>query len=364
MAATGEACALSKDKLLLFFPKEPNPEWISNIRAKYPGLQVNWASSVKEDGQPVDVKELPVEYWEGITLLFVDWSPPPAHLLSNVRFVQLASAGADLWHNHPTYLNKDIIFSNASGVYTLQIAEWVIGTWLMSQRHFLRYQKQMDEQVWEISSVPTVEDSYKLRMGILGYGSIGRQCARMAQAMGMEVYTYTRSERATPEARKEDQYNQFCVPGTGDPEGVIPSKWFHGTSKESINTFLAQDLDIVVISLPLTKDTEGLISYKQFEIMSKNRTFLTNIARGRHVDTQALIAALEKGQIRGAALDVTDPEPLPKEHPLWKAPNVYITPHVSWFTKKVWDRSIEILETNLERLNKNEPCINYLANRH
>lgn len=122
MAATGEACALSKDKLLLFFPKEPNPEWISNIRAKYPGLQVNWASSVKEDGQPVDVKELPVEYWEGITLLFVDWSPPPAHLLSNVRFVQLASAGADLWHNHPTYLNKDIIFSNASGVYTYVMA--------------------------------------------------------------------------------------------------------------------------------------------------------------------------------------------------------------------------------------------------
>lgn len=185
MVAASEACALSKDKLLLFFPKEPDSEWISNIRAKYPGLQVNWAASVKEDGQPVDVKELPVEYWQGITLLFVDWSPPPAHLLSNVRFVQLASAGADLWHNHPTYQNKDIIFSNASGVYTyvmtylkralpgqslmqwiyrLQIAEWVIGTWLMSQRHFLRYQKQMDEQLWEISSVPAVEDSYKLRM--------------------------------------------------------------------------------------------------------------------------------------------------------------------------------------------------------
>lgn len=122
MAATGEVCALSKDKLLLFFPKEPNPEWVSTIRAKYPGLQVNWASSVKEDGQPVDVNELPVEYWQGITLLFVDWAPPPAHLLSNVRFVQLASAGADLWHNHPTYLNKDIIFSNASGVYTYVIA--------------------------------------------------------------------------------------------------------------------------------------------------------------------------------------------------------------------------------------------------
>ncbi|KAK7408638.1 hypothetical protein QQX98_009202 [Neonectria punicea] len=364
MVTTSQACALSKDKLLLFFPQEPDPEWISRTMVKYPGLEVNWAASVKENGQPVKVEELPAECWKGTTLLFVDWSPPPAHLLSDVRFVQLASAGADLWHKHPTYLNQDIVFSNASGVYTPQIAEWVIGTWIMSQRHFLRYQKQMDNEHWEISSVPSVEDSYKLRMGILGYGSIGRQCARMAQAMGMEVYAYTRSERATPEARRDDTYNQYCVPGTGDQDGAIPSKWFHGATKENINTFLAQDLDIVVVSLPLTKDTERLISYEQFEILSKKKTFLTNIARGRHVHTDALIQALEKGQIRGAALDVTDPEPLPKEHPLWKAPNVYITPHVSWFTKKVWDRSIGILETNLDRLNNNEPCINQLAKRH
>ncbi|KPM42832.1 hypothetical protein AK830_g3741 [Neonectria ditissima] len=364
MVATSQACALSKDKLLLFFPKEPDLQWISKTVAKYPGLQVNWANSVKEDGKAVNAEELPAEYWKGTTLIFVDLSAPPTHLLSDVRFVQLASAGADLWHDNPLYLDKSVIFSNASGVYTPQIAEWVIGTWLMSQRHFPRYQKQMDEENWEVSVSPSVQDSYRLRMGILGYGSIGRQCARIAGAMGMEVYAYTRSQRTTLESRKDDKHNQFCVPGTGDPEGLIPSKWFHGTSKESVDTFLAQDLDILVISLPLTKDTEGLISDKQFEILSKKKTFLTNISRGRHVDTRALITALEKGQIRGAALDVTDPEPLPKEHPLWKAPNIYITPHVSWFTKGVWDRSIEVLDANLERLNNNQPCINNLPNRN
>lgn len=179
--------------------------------------------------------------------------------------------------------------------------------------------------------------------------------------MGMEVYAYTRSERKTPESRKDNTYLQFCVAGTGDPEGTIPARWFHGPSKKDINTFLAQDLDILVISLPLTKDTEKVISCKQFKILSKKRTFVSNVARGRHVDSHALVEALEKGQIRGAALDVTDPEPLPKEHPLWNAPNVYITPHISWITKDVWNGAMHLLETNLERLNNGEPCINYLT---
>lgn len=141
--------------------------------------------------------------------------------------------------------------------------------------------------------------------------------------MGMEVYAYTRSEKATPELRKDDSY---CVARTGDPDGLIPTKWFHGSSRENVDAFLGQDLDILVVSLPLTDATRGIISSKQFEIMSKKKTFLCNIARGGHVDQDALIQALEKGLIRGAALDVTDPEPLPSDHPLWKAPNLLITP--------------------------------------
>ncbi|KAH8897307.1 putative 2-hydroxyacid dehydrogenase [Thozetella sp. PMI_491] len=364
MGSLSEYCALSKDKLLLFLPKVPDLQWIAKTKAKYPGLEINWAASVDQDGELVKEEDLPAEYWDGITLLFVDWSPPPAHLLSKVRFVQVASAGVDLWRDHPTYLNNDIAFSNASGAYTPQIAEWVIGTWLMNQHRFLRFQKFMDEEVWDKPRTLDLEDSYGLRMGVLGYGSIGRQCARIAKAMGMEVYAYTRNERTTPETRRGDMHNEFCAPGTGDLEGTAPSRWFHGTSKESINNFLAQDLDILVISLPLVKDTERLISYEQFKILSKKKTFLTNIARGRHVDTDALVDALETGQIRGAALDVTDPEPLPRGHPLWKAPNVYITPHVSWLTAKVWDRSIEILETNLECLNNGQSLMNCLYHRH
>lgn len=193
--------------------------------------------------------------------------------------------------------------------------------------------------------------------GILGYGSIGRQIARVAAALGTEVYAFTARERSTQASRRDDS---FSTHGLGDPEGSIPAKWFHGATAEAVNEFLNQDLDILVISMPLTKSTYRLIGPEQFAILSKKRTFLSNIARGPIVDTDALIEALEKGQIKGAALDVTDPEPLPAGHRLWKAPNLLITPHVSWHSSTHWDRVYGVLAENLERLASAKPLVNNL----
>lgn len=194
-----------------------------------------------------------------------------------------------------------------------------------------------------------------MERGILGYGAIGRQCARAAKAFGMDVVAYTMRERSTAETRFDDSY---VVAGTGDPEGLLPSKWFHGTAKESLNEFLDQDLDILVISLPLTSLTRNMIAKEQFQILSKKKTFLSNIGRGPIVNTGNMIEALEKGMIRGAALDVTDPEPLPKDHPLWKAPNVVITPHVSFQSTRRGQRVLDILECNLQRLSEGGPLVN------
>lgn len=176
--------------------------------------------------------------------------------------------------------------------------------------------------------------------------------------MGMDIYAYTRSERSTPESRRDDSY---CVPGTGDPEGLLPTKWFHGSSKEAINDFLSQDLDILVLALPLTKESQGLISTEQFEILSKKKTFVSNVARGPIINTNTLIEALESGKIRGAALDVTDPEPLPADHKLWKTPNLLITPHVSWQSQAILSRVLNILETNLDNLGAGRPLINVVS---
>jgi phosphoglycerate dehydrogenase-like enzyme len=202
------------------------------------------------------------------------------------------------------------------------------------------------------SSCYDTNDTFR---GILGYGAIGRQCARVAKAFGMDVIVYTLRERSTAEAKKDDSYN---VPGTGDPDGLLPSKWFFGNSKESLNHFLAQDIDLLVICLPLTTSTTGLVSKEQFQIMSKRRTFVSNIGRGPIVNTGDLIQALEEDLIRGAAIDVTDPEPLPKEHQLWRTKNIFISPHVSWHSTDLTKRLLGVLELNLERLSEGKPLVN------
>lgn len=231
----------------------------------------------------------------------------------------------------------------------------------MMSHHFLDYAAEQKNEKFNRLMHLGVSDSPGLRMGILGYGAIGRQCARLAQALGMEVYAYTRSEKPTPESKKDDSY---CVAGTGDPDGVIPAKWFHGSSKEAVNEFLAQDLDILVLSLPLTEATRHILGREQFEILSKKKTFISNIARGPHIDTDALLDALREGKIRGAALDVTDPEPLPDGHPLFTAPNVFITPHISWQTPHLFARIQGIVKQNLERLSKGEAMINMVNREH
>lgn len=177
----------------------------------------------------------------------------------------------------------------------------------------------------------------------MGYGTIGRQCARVGKALGMDVHAFTLHERATPESRHD---TSFTEPGLGDPAGELPSRWFHG--KEQLDDFLAS-VDLLVITLPLTKLTTGLISHHEMKVLGKRKAFLSNIARGPVVDTDALVEALNNGTLSGAALDVTDPEPLPREHPLWKAKNVVITPHVSGNSTHYNERVLKILKENLRR---------------
>ena len=117
---------------------------------------------------------------------------------------------------------------------------------------------------------------------------------------------------------------------------------------------------MLAICLPLTDATNHLIGAEQLDILSRKKAFISNIARGAIVDQDSLVKALEDGKLSGAALDVFDPEPLPKGHALWKAPNCYITPHVSWATAHYWDRLLLILESNLDRLAKGEALINVM----
>lgn len=218
-------------------------------------------------------------------------------------------------------------------------------------------------------SLRNLHDLVGQRIGILGYGSIGRQVACVASAMGSTVLAYTASPRPTPESKHD---RGFIVPGTGDPDGSIAVEWYSGLDKASLHHFLSQDLDQLLVSVPLTKETNHFLAAPEFEILSKRNAFISNISRGQIINQDDLIEALrmyaedttagkarhDRRGIKGAALDVTDPEPLPKESPLWSAPNCIVTPHISGLGSAYVDRAMQVLEINLGRRERGEKMIN------
>jgi phosphoglycerate dehydrogenase-like enzyme len=178
--------------------------------------------------------------------------------------------------------------------------------------------------------------------------------------MGMDVHAHTLHPRNTAESRRDDSYSP---PGLGDPEGILPSKWFSGGSKQDLHEFLASDLDLLVVSTPLTKSTIGLISRPELQVLGKKKAFVSNISRGQIINTDDLIEALDTHVIRGAALDVTDPEPLPHGHRLWEAKNVIITPHVSGAATTYTKRFLAILTENLDRFSQGGKLMNEVNRR-
>ncbi|KAI1515688.1 SerA Phosphoglycerate dehydrogenase [Pyrenophora tritici-repentis] len=277
------------------------------------------------------------------------WLPSSPMSIPHTKLIQFYSAGTNHVSNHPIYTDSEIPLCSANGVHGPQIAEWVIMMDLVHSHSYTKLYDNQKKKVWDQADGSNVSDRVGKKVGILGYGSIGRQVARVAKAMAMDVIAYTASPRKTPESKRDVGY---IVPGTGDPDGSIPSAWYSGTDKAAMHEFLKQEIDLLVVAVPLTKTTTHLLSTEEFELLHKSNprgTYVANIARGQIIDQKALITALEQKQISGAALDVTDPEPLPKDDPLWEAPNVLITPHCSGSTDVYADRAFQVLIENIKR---------------
>ncbi|PYH66966.1 D-isomer specific 2-hydroxyacid dehydrogenase family protein [Aspergillus vadensis CBS 113365] len=338
--------------LLILMPCAFPDKWIDSLKSAVPHMRIEkreidrFATELPADISP--------ETWKEVTALFTWKLLPPKELAPSLQYVQLLSAGCNHVMGTPLFDETDVAFCTANGVHPPQITEWVFMTFLAFQHHLPAYLDNQKAGKWiDPTSDEDTEDAVGLRVGIMGYGSIGRQCARVAKAFGMDVHAFTLHPRATPESRKADSYSE---PGLGDEDGSFPSKWFWG--KDQLNDFLGSDLDLLVITVPLTGETRGLIGREQFAQLSKKKAYVSNIARGAVIKTDDLMEALDAGQIRGAALDVTDPEPLPADHKLWGYKNVIITPHCSGNSTHYNDRAIKILQSNLERRARGQHLIN------
>jgi phosphoglycerate dehydrogenase-like enzyme len=201
-----------------------------------------------------------------------------------------------------------------------------------------------DEQRWSLFVPSEVRGA---TLGIIGYGSIGRELARVAKsAFSMTVLACKRD----PSRRTDDGY---CLPGTGDPDGAFPDEWL---GPEQLDSLLGRS-DVVVLCAPLTPDTRGLIDAKALARMKPSAYFI-NVGRGASVDEAALAGALREQRIAGAAVDVFTQEPPPAGHPLYGVDNVIVSPHVSGFLPSYDDKCSVLFAENLRRFLAGAPLLN------
>ena len=285
----------------------------------------------------------------GVEILYGLHMPPDLlDLAPELRWLQLHSAGADHLRDHPI-MGSDVAVTTTSGIHAVPIAEYVMASILAFRwRVPLWTRCQRDHNWpsgrWDLYARPELRGS---TIGILGYGSIGREVARLAQAFGMRVLALSRSGK-----RADGGYLQE---GTGDPEGAIPEQMYR---TEQMADILPR-CDYVVVALPLTPATAHAIGEAELRAM-KPGAYLVNIARGAIVDEAALARALAEGRIGGAGLDVFEEEPLPAGSPLWDLDNALLSPHVAGFSPRYDERAVALFAENLARYLEGRPLVNAL----
>lgn len=245
-----------------------------------------------------------------------------------LRLLHLNSAGAD---GYPEVMPKNAVLTNSSGAYGLAISEHMLGMTLAIIKKLYLYHDNQREANWhDEGGVTSLEGAVVLSVGM---GDIGGDFTRKCKALGSYTIGIRRTVREKPDYADE-------MHSLDELDGLLPRA------------------DVVALSLPSGAETNGLMDERRLRLM-KRGAVLVNVGRGKAIDTEALARVCSEGLIK-AALDVTDPEPLPKDHPLWHTPGVHITPHISGFfhLPQTLDRIIRIGAENLKRLCANEPLLN------
>ena len=249
------------------------------------------------------------------------FEPKSLDRYQKLKWIALISAGYD--HVDLDYLKKrNIMLTNAKDVFSIQIAEDIVSKIMFFNRNLAFHYEKQKEKEWKYKSVS--HEIYGSTIGILGTGSIGQHIAKRLKSFDTKIIGYKRTYDHVP----------FFDAIYTDQSGLYE---------------LLKESDYVIVALPLNDHTKAILDARALSIMKPN-ALLINVARGDIVDQQALTKALVSHQIRGAALDVTSPEPLPKNDPLWELDNCFITPHNASASPKIHERIRDEIEDTLDRV--------------
>jgi phosphoglycerate dehydrogenase-like enzyme len=256
------------------------------------------------------------------------------------------SAGANHAVDHPLF-NDNVILTTTSGIHAINMGELVLSMMLAWGKRLLGLIEYQHRALWPENrhELFLPQELRGAAIGIVGYGSVGREVGRLSRAFGMRILAYDVSEDPVDHG--------YAVPGVGDVDGVLPQRYFR---PGELGDMLAE-CDFVVVAVPLTSATRELIGADELRSM-KPSAFFINVARGGVVDELALIRALQEGWIAGAGLDVFVEEPLPASSPLWKMDNVILAPHIAGHTPHYNDRAVDVFAENLRRYLNGQQLLN------
>jgi phosphoglycerate dehydrogenase-like enzyme len=319
----------------LLLQAEVNPGTIERLRALWPDLDI---VDVSADGT-FEFDELADPALE---VIVGRQTPADLTRVPALRWLQTGSAGVDHLAADPPW-TRGILVTNARGVFAIPIAEYVSGAILRINQPVGRWAADQATHTWPMDDVPVAAIARGKTAVLVGYGSIGREVARQLTAFGLRIVAV----KPRPDVRID---GSFRVAGTGDPDGSIPDQ-IVGVDRLAET---AAQADYLILTLPLTPESRGLIGATVLAALPAS-AWLINVSRGALVDEDALLAAVRARRLAGAVLDVFGQEPLPADHPLWDAPNVTITPHVSGATSRFRD---DLFVENVRRYLAGEPLLN------
>ncbi len=332
-------------KILVTVPElEGSSDAIDEIRSVSPDLEIEQQTCRSNP-------EL-TELLGDAEILYTLWFPTRLEPDASLRWLQMTSTGVDnKLSNHVFEPANGVTVTSAAGCHAVPIGEYCIFAMGLLARGLLGFYRDQQQKVRNRAH-STLTDLTGLTVGIVGYGQIGRHVARLSQAFNMRVLASKRN----PDVR---EVSGMDFPNVGDPTAALPEKLF---GPDELPELLAE-ADFIVSTVPLTTETAGLFDESAFRAMRSDAYFI-NVSRGGVVDHDALVQALQDGEIRGACLDVlhTDPKPLPPENPLWDLDNVLITPHVSGNRNAAYmRRAQDLFIENLKRYLAGEPLLNVVT---
>ena len=335
---------MSERRIKILVDVGVEPVAVEKLRRDVP-CELDFMDPPLEESRRIDPSRL-----RDVDVLFCMFPPTNHADLRALRWIQIASTGYTQLFGLDLPA-RNIRATNARGCFDVPIAEWNVAMMVNLVRDLRRMIRHQESATWD-RSAGFQRELRGLTLGLWGYGGIGRETARLAKEMGLTVDVLTRSGKTPP------RLHAYTVPGTGDPEGVLPDRVFAAGQELE---FL-KNLDFLVLAMPLTKATEGLVGERELRALPRT-AYLLNPARGPIMQESALLDALRENWIAGAALDTHFQYPLPPDHPLWNMPNVILTPHIAGsslgprFKHRLWD----IFRINAARFVRSEPLLNELT---